>query len=1080
MSNTPKSASRKPRVQPATPRAKPQPALEGQGDVSSREFTWDSQTVWPQRDLAVAAEERARRALKTHVVGQKETSDLLLTLGLQHLMSAPSPKEGMISASCRNALLIGPAGTGKTHLPHIICEHLGIPLAIVDAAGFGPPGSRYRRSLDEVFGEVLRAANGQIKRAERGALLIENLDQLIESISMPGVSELQQSWTRLLAGYARSVATEQGTSPLASNGWWIIGAGTFEGLQRVVNRRALGPELGFQPKAAKFSNERFISPLDVVSLGLQPGLVARLPFLCDLQPFTEAELVALGKLDNSVVSQWVQEFRHAGVALEFSEAARQELAREAMKLNLGARGLPAILASRLGRLMADLPQLRTFAQRVLVTEDLIRGAEAVQIVEGPSLFPIGDSLDLSTEDDTILPPDLQNLFPPGSIPKRPARSSHSAEASGRLASSKEIDLISESSDESGASSPASAPGGLRIDGFCPLAEVTRNGTTLRPFPNRTLLYPEPLEMVHTLVTGKSGSGKTTRVIERMIEAALRDSERTVIVIDPGKSLQATVHGLAGVLRPANSVLHFDWLDPDHCVRWNMLAATQDRASASRLARIVANMTPLITNETRYFHQRAERLLTHVMMAQHECYGGVTLRSIRELVEQGEVGLALLAEQSESRVLREFGKQMSQSQNPNTTTTFTELESWFSFAEDDRIVETTSNGAFDPRCLAEEPRVVYVGVAEESIEQTKTVLNLFLRTTLDALIQCGTHNGGPLKRPVSIIVDECPRLGRVLGLEAMANSLRKRRVGLTFALQTSEQLAAVYQDGAASFLAAFNNHIFVPPVAEADAQRASDASGMMEVVHATTEADGVTPTSFYPQMRPVLTNHEVAYPTAHAELGPLITFKLKDYRMFQGYLRASWQSDFVRQAKEQWQPERLPKIESIPSEADLVREVLLPNFRAMEASVSPMDVVGKIGDLIATNIGHWSATQIAELWKQLDHDIPVVIHDHLNRISHERLEAALESLKHEVLAWDETKGSPRKWWTATEESNQGLVNTVRLALELARRDATITDYFMAWIYAHTEHGDVSLAYLDYQRTQNRRLLEEKLTTQTEED
>lgn len=1079
MSNTPNSASQKSLPEATAQRPKPQTASGRQNGHGSRELDWGGQTIWPQRDVAVAAEQRARHALQTHVVGQKETTDLLLTLGLQHLMGNPAPKEGTISASCRNVLLIGPAGTGKTHLPQVICGQLGIPLAIVDAAGFGPSGSRYRRSIDEVFGEVLRAASGQIKRAERGALLIENLDQLIENVSTPGISELQQSWTRLFAGYARSVATEQGTSLLASNGWWIIGAGTFEGLRRAANRRTQGPELGFQSKAANLSHERFISPLDVVSIGLQPGLVARLPFLCELQPFTEAELIAVGKLDNSAVSQWVREFRQAGLMLEFSETARQELAREAMKLSLGARGLPAVLASRLGRLMADLPQLRTFAQRVIVTEELIRGSGALHIVEGPSLFPSGDSLDANPEDKTIFPPELQNLFPPGSIPKRPARSSNSAEASGHLASIKEIDLISESTDESNAASTASEPGGLRIDGFCPLAEVSPNGTVLRPFPNRTLLYPESLEMMHTLVAGKSGSGKTTRVIERMIEAALRDPERTVIVIDPGKSLQVTVHGLTSALRPGNSVLHFDWLDPDHCVRWNMFSEVNNRATASRLARIVASMTPLATNDSRYFHQRAERLLTHVMLAQLECYGGVTLRSIRELVDQGEYGLTTLGERSESRVLREFGKQMTQSQNHNTTTTFTELESWFGFAEDDRIVETTSNGDFDPSCLEEHPRVVYVGIAEESIEQTKTVLNLFLRATLDKLIECGTRNvGGKLKRPVSIIVDECPRLGRILGLEAMANSLRKRRVGLTFALQTCEQLAAVYQDGAASFLAAFNNHIFVPPVSEADARRASDASGMMEVVHATTEADGVTPNSFYPQMRPVLTNHEVAYPTAHAELGPLITFNFKEQPMFQGYLRASWQSDFVQQAKQQWQPEQLPKIKSIKSGADLVHDLLLPSFRAMTDTANPMDVASRINNLIVTNISHWSATQIAEFWKQLDRQIPAAIHDHLNRVGLETLETSLESLKDKMLAWDETKGAARKWWTALERENQDLVKIVRLALELARRNATISDYFHAEVYANTHCIEVTLAFLDHQRLKNRWMQEGKLTSQTE--
>ena len=49
---------------------------------------------------------------------------------------------------------------------------------------------------------------------------------------------------------------------------------------------------------------------------------------------------------------------------------------------------------------------------------------------------------------------------------------------------------------------------LRLEGFTPLLEDKPDGSRLRPHLNQTLLYPESLETLHTLITGKPGSGKT--------------------------------------------------------------------------------------------------------------------------------------------------------------------------------------------------------------------------------------------------------------------------------------------------------------------------------------------------------------------------------------------------------------------------------------------------------------------------------------------------------------------------------------------------------------------------------------------
>jgi hypothetical protein len=68
-----------------------------------------------------------------------------------------------------------------------------------------------------------------------------------------------------------------------------------------------------------------------------------------------------------------------------------------------------------------------------------------------------------------------------------------------------------------------------------------------------------------------------------------------------------------------------------------------------------------------------------------------------------------------------------------------------------------------------------------------------------------------------------------------------------------------------------------------------------------------------------------------------------------------------------------------------------------------------------------------------------------------------------LDWDHTTGSAQKWWKAFEEENRHRPKLVlRLAEELRNRNATITEFFLAYVYSNTDNVLANLDYLDYTR------------------
>jgi len=74
--------------------------------------------------------------------------------------------------------------------------------------------------------------------------------------------------------------------------------------------------------------------------------------------------------------------------------------------------------------------------------------------------------------------------------------------------------------------------------------------------------------------------------------------------------------------------------------------------------------------------------------------------------------------------------------------------------------------------------------------------------------------------------------------------------------------------------------------------------------------------------------------------------------------------------------------------------------------------------------------------------------------HERLEEVKRAI-----GWGATTGAARRWWEAFEDENRHQLGVVlRLAQELAARKATITEFFMEYVYSNINNIQANLLYL----------------------
>ena len=117
-----------------------------------------------------------------------------------------------------------------------------------------------------------------------------------------------------------------------------------------------------------------VEPDDLVSYGLIPELVGRLPIIASLSDINEEDMVRiLTEPKNSLIKQYQKLFLIDDVELNFEDDALKAIAAKSIKRKTGARGLRAILEENMIDIMYELPEYAGY--EVLITKEVIEDGE---------------------------------------------------------------------------------------------------------------------------------------------------------------------------------------------------------------------------------------------------------------------------------------------------------------------------------------------------------------------------------------------------------------------------------------------------------------------------------------------------------------------------------------------------------------------------------------------------------------------------------------------------------------------------------------------------------------------------------